>query len=336
MNGRVYDPLLGMFLSPDNHVQMPDFTQNFNRYTYALNNPLIYTDPTGEFVDLALFLVCSAFLRGMFEADDGLIGNGDWNRKKFWSGAGKGLLQTGGMVLGAFTATGPLSLVANTISAMHGNVGFGPFNYDINEKDLSIGYGPFDYNISENEFDYIFEKGNTPKDNVMYGLRTISFLSSVKEQHGSLFATDEDKSFFGKAWQLTSRFTWEYVQTRVAMDIYNIYDNAGLIESTLIHKGVTEVSIKDYDAVSIGNKTFVGNKTDGIFIKSPFTGKFTITIPMHEFGHTIQSRILGPFYLPFIGLPSIGHAGAWNLFGQEWNYYDFYTESWANRLTIYY
>ena len=48
MNGRVYDPMLGMFISPDNSLQAPDFTQNFNRYTYALNNPLIYTDPSGN------------------------------------------------------------------------------------------------------------------------------------------------------------------------------------------------------------------------------------------------------------------------------------------------
>ncbi|MDE5701621.1 RHS repeat-associated core domain-containing protein [uncultured Bacteroides sp.] len=48
MNGRMYDPLLARFLSPDPFVQMPDFSQNFNRYTYCLNNPLIYTDPDGE------------------------------------------------------------------------------------------------------------------------------------------------------------------------------------------------------------------------------------------------------------------------------------------------
>jgi len=54
MNGRVYDPFLGLFLSPDNYVQMPDFTQNFNRYGYALNNPLIYTDPDGKFIHLII------------------------------------------------------------------------------------------------------------------------------------------------------------------------------------------------------------------------------------------------------------------------------------------
>mgnify|MGYP004559542351 CR=1 FL=1 len=49
MNARLYDPLLGRFLSPDPYVQAPDFTQNFNRYSYALNNPLKFTDDSGEF-----------------------------------------------------------------------------------------------------------------------------------------------------------------------------------------------------------------------------------------------------------------------------------------------
>jgi len=48
MNGRVYDPVLGRMLSPDNFVQTPDNSQNFNRYSYCLNNPLVYTDPDGE------------------------------------------------------------------------------------------------------------------------------------------------------------------------------------------------------------------------------------------------------------------------------------------------
>nr|NQU89792.1 RHS repeat-associated core domain-containing protein [Bacteroidota bacterium] len=49
MNGRMYDAGLCRFLSPDPYVQMPDYSQNFNRYSYALNNPLVYSDPSGEF-----------------------------------------------------------------------------------------------------------------------------------------------------------------------------------------------------------------------------------------------------------------------------------------------
>ncbi|MDR2473507.1 MAG: RHS repeat-associated core domain-containing protein, partial [Tannerella sp.] len=48
MNARLYDPALGRFLSPDPYVQNPFDGQSYNRYAYALNNPLIYTDPSGE------------------------------------------------------------------------------------------------------------------------------------------------------------------------------------------------------------------------------------------------------------------------------------------------
>ena len=47
MNGRVYDPELGRFLSPDPNVQFIADLQSYNRYSYVLNNPLRYTDPTG-------------------------------------------------------------------------------------------------------------------------------------------------------------------------------------------------------------------------------------------------------------------------------------------------
>ncbi|MCK9453441.1 MAG: FG-GAP-like repeat-containing protein, partial [Bacteroidales bacterium] len=57
MNGRVYDPFLARFLSPDPYVQAPDYSQNYNRYSYAWNNPLKYTDPSGEFIFTALAIL---------------------------------------------------------------------------------------------------------------------------------------------------------------------------------------------------------------------------------------------------------------------------------------
>lgn len=50
MGGRMYDPVVARFLSCDNFVQEPTNSQNFNRYSYCLNNPLKYTDPDGNFV----------------------------------------------------------------------------------------------------------------------------------------------------------------------------------------------------------------------------------------------------------------------------------------------
>ena len=49
MNARLYDPALGRFISADTFIQSPLNLQSYNRYSYVLNNPLSYTDPTGHF-----------------------------------------------------------------------------------------------------------------------------------------------------------------------------------------------------------------------------------------------------------------------------------------------
>ncbi|GEP50178.1 hypothetical protein FNO01nite_08500 [Flavobacterium noncentrifugens] len=88
MNGRVYDPSLHRFLQPDNYVQDPFSTQNYNRYGYCVNNPFKYTDPSGEnaivigiVVAVASYLITSAINHTaitypglMFSAISGAIG----------------------------------------------------------------------------------------------------------------------------------------------------------------------------------------------------------------------------------------------------------------------
>ncbi|CAN7240115.1 RHS repeat domain-containing protein [Polaromonas sp. LjRoot131] len=49
MNGRIYDPLVGRFMSADPFIQSVDNLQSYNRYAYVLNNPLALTDPSGYF-----------------------------------------------------------------------------------------------------------------------------------------------------------------------------------------------------------------------------------------------------------------------------------------------
>lgn len=55
----------------------------------------------------------------------------------------------------------------------------------------------------------------------------------------------------------------------------------------------------------------------------------------HEYGHTIQSMILGPLFLLVIGLPSIIWAGLFAGYRQKHkvSYYAFYTERWADRIS---
>lgn len=49
MNGRIYDPTLGRFLSPDPFIEDNTNLQCYNRYSYVRNNPLSLTDPSGYF-----------------------------------------------------------------------------------------------------------------------------------------------------------------------------------------------------------------------------------------------------------------------------------------------
>ncbi|MEM7194248.1 MAG: RHS repeat-associated core domain-containing protein, partial [Pseudomonadota bacterium] len=49
MGGRVYDANIGRFISADPHIQSPLNQQSFNRYSYVLNNPFAFTDPSGYF-----------------------------------------------------------------------------------------------------------------------------------------------------------------------------------------------------------------------------------------------------------------------------------------------
>ncbi|MEY8685949.1 RHS repeat domain-containing protein [Bacteroides sp. AN502(2024)] len=60
MNARLYDPVLGRFLSPDPYVQILDYTQAFNRYSYCMNSPLCYVDENGEF----WWLIAAAVIGG--------------------------------------------------------------------------------------------------------------------------------------------------------------------------------------------------------------------------------------------------------------------------------
>ncbi|MEY4877575.1 MAG: tRNA(Glu)-specific nuclease WapA precursor [Bacteroidota bacterium] len=71
MNGRLYDPVVGRMLSTDNYVQ--GGSQGFNRYSYVHNNPMKYTDPSGELVLLDSWL--SGFVGGWGHGNSNVFGN---------------------------------------------------------------------------------------------------------------------------------------------------------------------------------------------------------------------------------------------------------------------
>lgn len=67
MNARLYDPVVGRFISPDPFVQLFDFSQNYNRFAYCLNNPMLYNDKDGKFFWAAVIVGAVIITTGVFE-----------------------------------------------------------------------------------------------------------------------------------------------------------------------------------------------------------------------------------------------------------------------------
>lgn len=113
-------------------------------------------------------------------------------------------------------------------------------------------------------------------------------------------------------------YLWELPQNLIGLGLSFIYKY-----DELIPYGNKQIRYckKFPGGISLGNYVFVGTKKKDII--------------KHEYGHTIQSKLLGPLYLFIIGIPSIVWA---SIYGTklvpetENGYYKFYTEKWADKL----
>lgn len=113
MNARLYDPVLGRFLSPDPYVQVLGFTQAFNRFSYCMNSPLCYVDENGEF----WWIAAAAFIGGAINVAT------NWkNIDNFWQGVGYfGVGATAGAI-GALTGGAALAVTGGLGGAAGGAI----------------------------------------------------------------------------------------------------------------------------------------------------------------------------------------------------------------------
>jgi len=98
LRARWYDPALGRFLTRDPFPGLATLPTTQHPYTYALNNPVLYVDPTGEFLFLPLLAVAAAggLLGGLgyygiqayMQADPCTGMQWDWGEALFWGGVG--------------------------------------------------------------------------------------------------------------------------------------------------------------------------------------------------------------------------------------------------------
>ncbi len=125
---RLYDPILGKFISPDSLVPYPTNPQTLNRYAYCLNNPLIYIDPSGEIFgidDLLASMIIGAVIGAAMGAITAAINHQNILQGAL-IGAASGAISAavgygvGGAVTNLLTNVwGPTS-VANIVGAMAG------------------------------------------------------------------------------------------------------------------------------------------------------------------------------------------------------------------------
>jgi hypothetical protein len=139
----MYDPQVARFLSPDPYIQDGGNWLNYNRYAYCLNNPLVYTDPSGElhWIPIVAAIVMSGMQAG---------GNAIYNGGDFWEGAIQGAVigaVTAGIGIGAsylaasITSAIPMNGFAESL--VHGGLGYlssGAISY--------IATGKWDWNAA--------------------------------------------------------------------------------------------------------------------------------------------------------------------------------------------
>jgi RHS repeat-associated protein len=140
MNGRLYDPVVHRFLQPDNYIQDPHNTQTYNRYGYALNNPLKHTDPSGEIIETLIIAAIIGAIAGGAGYIAYAIQTGNWS----WGGFGMAVL--GGAAVGALTGgigaalgtTATLSSAGNVAASSFVAAFFPAINVPVGDWSISI------------------------------------------------------------------------------------------------------------------------------------------------------------------------------------------------------
>jgi hypothetical protein len=141
----VVNPEIGRFLAVDNFVLNPYSTQDYNRYTYANNNPLMYTDPDGEAVVAAIVIgtVIMGYNGYKIGQSHGATG---WELAAYTLG-GAVIGAVSGGVGGMISASG--AIMANTMgtvfSSYIASVGFAALGGRGANPSVNFGFGSYTF-----------------------------------------------------------------------------------------------------------------------------------------------------------------------------------------------
>lgn len=138
------------------------------------------------------------------------------------------------------------------------------------------------------------------------------------------------KTVLYRVWQCT----WGILQTILGAVIFmqNFHARHYFYHGAIITEWENKSSVSLGMFVFVTEEPFFYEKLKNDYAKEELSRRLLV----HEYGHTIQSLILGPLYLIVIGIPST----LWGFLPycnkkrekEQLSYFSFYTESWANSL----
>lgn len=131
-------------------------------------------------------------------------------------------------------------------------------------------------------------------------------------------------SFFVKILFYTINFTWGFLQNIIGLFMLIKYRKN---KKQKFFNALVTYHTGNWGGISLGMFIFMNGNRDE---------NWQSQTRVHEFGHCIQSLILGPFYLFAIGIPSYVWCNTKKYQNIRKNknisYFEFYPEKWANHL----
>ena len=123
--------------------------------------------------------------------------------------------------------------------------------------------------------------------------------------------------------------TWGIIQSFIGLIIFLVFINKPHFwyECCIVTVSASFKSLKIKGGLSLGIFIFTSDYIEKEQIKKS-------SLVKHEYGHALQSSLLGPLFLPIVGFPSLIWAGCfagWRKKHKK-DYYSFYTESWADKM----
>lgn len=270
MNGRLFDPYLQRFLSPDDYVQSPFNAQSYNRYGYCVNNPLMFTDPSGQYFWLIIggYIAITQAMKAGADASN--------NGGKFWEGFGRSLAISAvsmvigygaGALIGAFMPSASVMFANQSSALLYGAIG-GALSGGISGGLTNMLFG--------GSFKQGFLSGFI-MGGIMGGIGGVNQFNKMYDEFLKIYSGPMETNSTGSLTPSNSTLS-EFSEKYFSDFLYS--DKANLIYEEGYVKG------KNPDASAFMDPTPVNGKYNIYFSESSFSSKWSLYLDMgHEYVH---------------------------------------------------